>query len=323
MSLIEKTDPSGPLSQEQVAFFDREGYLAIENLVSDEDLAPVIGELEEAVDCAAREEYEAGHLENLHENEPFPRRLARLSEETTYPLRCVQGGQLAGAAFLRLIRHPNLLDLAEQFCGPEIIASSVYRVRPKVPNWEGGEVPWHQDAGYTEPFCDDALMLTLWMPLVDAHEENGCLWVIPRAHKGRVIEHAKREGRPYLKIPSQELPTQEAVPCPVPKGGALLMTNRTPHASFANRSDHVRWSMDLRYQSAHLPTSAPITRLEDEIEGGDGEVPPACFPPEADFLVRSKARPDEVVADPETFFRIRKEYEKKQASPRWNHVIDE
>jgi hypothetical protein len=38
--------------------------------------------------------------------------------------------------------------------------------------------------------------------------------------------------------------------------GELLLGNRTPHASFDSKTNRVRWSMDLRYQSAALPTNA-------------------------------------------------------------------
>ena len=56
-------------------------------------------------------------------------------------------GQLSGPAFFNLICHPKLLDIAEQLCGPELIGSSVYRLRPKVPDHKRSPVPWHQDSG--------------------------------------------------------------------------------------------------------------------------------------------------------------------------------
>jgi phytanoyl-CoA hydroxylase len=83
----------------------------------------------------------------------------------------------------------------------------------------------------------------------------------------------------------------------------------TPHASFENTTEMVRYSMDLRYQSAALPTNAKITRLVGEAIGDPARgVPVACYPPEADFLVRSKARPDEVVSTAAEFHRIRKNH---------------
>jgi ectoine hydroxylase-related dioxygenase (phytanoyl-CoA dioxygenase family) len=179
-------------------------------------------------------------------------------------------------------------------------------------------VPWHQDSAYFEPYCDQSLVLTVWLPLVDANAENGCLWVIPRAHHGEVIPH-HRSSNDYLEIGETDLPPGEAICAEVPKGGVLLLTNRTPHASFENRSDHVRWSMDLRYQSAALPTNARINRLEGEVVGTDeGEVPVACYPPEADFLVRSRTRPEQVIQTAEAFAELRTQHQGRPVSNRWN-----
>lgn len=46
----------------------------------------------------------------------------------------------------------------------------------------GGEVIPHQDNTfmYTEPLS----LLGFWWALEDATKENGCLWVLPKSHKG-------------------------------------------------------------------------------------------------------------------------------------------
>ena len=82
---------------------------------------------------------------------------------------------LHGPGFFQLITHPKLLDLAESLCGEELIASSVYRLRPKIPHYSYGAVPWHQDSAYFEPYCDRGLVLTVWIPLVDSDQRNGWL----------------------------------------------------------------------------------------------------------------------------------------------------
>ena len=125
-------------------------------------------------------------------------------------------------------------------------------------------MPWHQDSAYFEPYCDKSLVLTVWIPLVDANAENGCLWVIPRVHRGKIAPHRPSEGKAYLEILEQDMPPGDRICCPVPKGGALLLTNRTPHGSYENTTDIVRWSLDLRYQSTSLPTNAKISRLPGE-----------------------------------------------------------
>ena len=316
----ETTAPAGPLSPEQYEFFFREGYLVKENLLSDADLQPVIDEITAEIDKRARALVEEGALSRTYEEEPFETRLAKISAETDRVAKGIWNGILSGAGIFDLLTNERLLDVAEQLCGEELIASSVYRLRPKIPNYNYGAVPWHQDSGYFEPFCDDALVLTVWLPLVDATPENGCLYVLPRAHHGELLPHHSVEDKPYLRIAEEELPAGEPVCCPVPKGGVLLMTNRTPHVSYLNETGGVRWSMDLRYQHAKLPTNAPITRLEGEYVGDEENVPPACFPPEADFLVRSKHRPSEVVTDPETFDKLRKHHQGRPPTQRWDQL---
>jgi len=101
-----------------------------------------------------------------------------------------------------------------------------------------------------------------------------------------------------------------------------LLSNRTPHASFENKTDVVRWSMDLRYQNAALPTNAPITRLPGEAKSsGTVGVPLACNPPEPDFLVRSQLRPQEVMRTAEEFVALRKNHVYQAATDRWGYSV--
>jgi len=306
------------LSTDQLAHFDREGYLVVEEFFTDDDLQPVIDEISAEVNARAKDAIARGELSRTYEEYGFERQLAMITKETDSVARSIWNGALAGPAVFNLIRNPKLLDIAESLCGPELIASSVYRLRPKVPHHPQGPVPWHQDSGYTEPYCDKALMLTVWLPLVDADKENGCMWVLPRVHKQGILRHRGRENKPYLVVAKQDLPAAEPVCVPVKKRGALFLTNLSPHASFENDTDAVRWSMDMRYQSAALPTNAKITRLPGEAVHAPGEnIPIACYPPEADFLVRSQQRPSEVVTDPRVFHQIRKTHLSMPITHRW------
>jgi ectoine hydroxylase-related dioxygenase (phytanoyl-CoA dioxygenase family) len=307
------------LNAEQIAQFDRNGYLIVDGFFNDDDLQPVIDEINEEVNKRAKELVAKKELSQTYAEYGFEHQLAMISRETDKVALSIWNGGLCGPAFFNLIRNPKLLNIAESLCGPELIASSVYRLRPKIPNYAYGAVPWHQDSGYTEHYCDKSLMLTVWLPLVDSNQENGCMWVIPGVHKDGIVRHASRKGKPYLIIPDNDLPKKNQPICAeVKKYGALFLTNMTPHASFDNSTDIVRWSMDLRYQSATLPTNAKITRLPGEIVSTpESAAPPACYPPEADFLVRSKKRPNEVVNDPAIFHRIRTTHMSKGVTPRW------
>ena len=306
------------IDQRGKEFFLEEGYLILENILDKSDLQPVIDEINAEIDIRARKLLEAGNLSRLYENEPFETRLAKISQETTKLAVSIWNGILHGPAIFHLITTPKLLDVAESFCGKEVIASSVYRLRPKIPNFGYGEVPAHQDSGYFEPFCDDTLILTMWIPLVDTNSDNGCLWVIPGSHMEKVVDHVMHESGKYLSINDDVMPQGDRVYCSVPKGGILLLTNKTVHGSEKNNTEGVRWSMDLRYQSAALPTNAEITRLEDEIrEDIETGVPSACYPPDPDLLVRSAQRKNEVIKTPADFKKLRETYTGKSVTNRF------
>ena len=72
-------------------------------------------------------------------------RLTRICRHTDTVYKGVMGrggGGHAGEALFKIITHPNLLAKVESLVGPEIVGSSVYRVRPKVPGLPHGVVPW-------------------------------------------------------------------------------------------------------------------------------------------------------------------------------------
>ena len=320
-----KTNPcAGPvLSREQLEQFHRDGYAVLERLFTDDELQVVIEEISEDLDTRAREAVATGELSRTYEEYDFEHRLAHLNRDNKKIAKTMWDMKVVLPSFFGLMTNAKLLDVVEQVCGPELIASSVYRLRPKVPEHDWSAVPWHQDSAYFEPYCDNALVLTVWLPLVDATPERGCLWVIPGLHKGGpILPHRPDAKAHYLEIEEEQFRGIQPTCVPVKKGGVLLMTNRTPHASFENKTDVVRWSMDLRYQSAALPTNAKITRLPGEaVALPESGVPLACYPPEPDFLVRSKLRPTEVLQTPEEFIALRKNHEYKAATDRWEYSV--
>lgn len=305
------------LRPDQIARFHEDGYLVVEDVLSPADLQPVIQEVSEAIDREARALMAQGELSRSYADEPYERRLAYITAETEAVYWSICSGNLHGPGVFDLITNPKLLNLAESLVGPEIIASSVYRLRPKVPGFAHGIVPWHQDSGYFEPYCDDELVLTMWIPLVEATPERGCLRVVRHAHTTGVVPHRREtDGTGYLEIPEPHLPLNDIVTVPVSLGGVLLLTNRTPHCSGDNVTDVIRWSVDIRYQSADLPTNydSPSGWTNEQLPH---DAPIACYPPEADFLVKSRRRPGDIVRDPETFSRIRRRHVESPATVRW------
>lgn len=307
------------LSNQQIQNFHEEGYLIVEDLFDDADLQPVIDDVSAEIDRLANELVASGELSHTYADEGFTSRLTGINSETDAVLNAIISGKLATSGIFGLLTNPKLLDAVESLVGPEIIAASAYRLRPKLPNLDSAVVPWHQDSAFFEPYCDTSLILTVWIPLVDATPERGCMQVVPRQHKGEIVPHHLPEGSHggLLKIVSDDFSPDDVVTTPIPKGGALLLTNRTPHRSIENVSDVIRWSMDLRYQTATLPTNYKLPDGELFFHPDDTDAPVACYPPEADFLVRSKKRPDAVVKDWQQFRDLRSNHQGTFATDRW------
>lgn len=308
------------LTPAELAQFEDEGYVVKAGVYTAEDLEPIRRAIAEMIDVAARVLHGEGRLSDPCAGEGFERRLAAVREIDEEAAREIYGrilgkggGGFSGPEMLDLLRHPGLLSCVESLVGPDIVGSSVYRIRPKVPGWAHGEVPWHQDSGYFAAHCDRFLIVTCWIPLVDATQENGCLYVLPRRHREGVLRHYTGGHGNFLEIPVNELHPEGAVPLEMHAGDVLLMTNLTPHASFANRTDRVRWSVDLRYQSAEAPNN--LDEDPEQLTAQTQRVSVACYPPEADFVIRDRAHPEREVRRPEDFHALRRRYE--QARPHY------
>ena len=283
----------GGLNTEQIAFYKDQGYLLVEDVIPVENLQQLISELNETVDQNARKAQAEGELSELFEDEPFERRLAQIVEsvadpsDTSFSDTFFEGlhGKLKTEGMFAVQTHPAILDIVESLIGPEILAHPQFNIRPKLPNQDTSVVPWHQDLGYLQPDASETFMVNFWIPLVDATVENGCMEVIAGSHKAPLIDHVTGlgPGRNFKGIVDEELPDGEQVQCPVPLGGVLLIQHKTIHRSVPNYSDHIRWSMDIRYSDPQMPT------------GRDG-VP--------GFIARSKAQPASVANELEDWLKL-------------------
>ncbi len=279
------------LRQDELDQFARDGYVVAKNIIPESYIYEVRNELAQVVDYHARELYRAGKITKLHDELGFLHRLTELVKEAPELMRLLTGTSPAGPAIFRLITCPDLLDVMEQLVGPEVEASSVYRVRPKLPDSADGVVPWHQDQGYFHTMADKKLVVTCWVPLMNATVAAGCMEVIPGSHKNGVARHFwAKSPAPPLTVHPDYLPETTPVPVPADIGDAVLMTNLTMHRSTDNYSGLIRWATDLRYESPDV---------------GD------FYPYEAAFMARSRKRPESVLTNPHAFYDLRMKHVSK------------
>jgi ectoine hydroxylase-related dioxygenase (phytanoyl-CoA dioxygenase family) len=248
------------LTEDQISFFNREGYLVAENIVTDSDLAPVIAEYEAWIEARANDLHSRGEISDLHADAPFEKRLALLSAQNAKFADGIDIMQARGEAMHAFLYNRNLLDAVECLVGPEITCNPIQHLRAKPPSAveAGGyyNVPWHQDSAVTWEEADSSNIVTCWIAMVDATVQNGCMEVIPGVFRLGYLPHHSGDGGTTVR--PEALPDVTPVPVPVRKGGAVFMHRCTPHRSTPNFTDAIRWSIDLRYQPIGQPTGRPF-----------------------------------------------------------------
>ncbi len=245
----------GSLTAEQRAWYEREGYLVLPHLLGAQDLAPARQAMMDKVSEIADGLLVEGLIADTLEQRPFDTRLAELFAGLSDSdfLRTGRGWRDRHPGYFHLMANHKILDAVESLIGGEIYANPVYNTRPKVPGVAAGAVPWHQDKSYW-PDANSNPVITVWVPFVQANLENGCLHILPRTHRTRVLSyHAETySGTGYTEVDEPHmvgLNRDRAVALPIEAGGAILFNDRCLHMSTPNNSaTTVRWSVDLRYQ---------------------------------------------------------------------------
>ena len=150
--------------------------------------------------------------------------------------------------YRKLLYHEPLLNIAESLVGPDIQLfhdQALYK-----PAYHGGEVHWHQDNGYWQ--CDPPELVSIWIALDDADEENGCMNVIPGSHLEGLASHGRAESEKG-KLPALlqvEADVARAVPVPVAAGSAMVHHCMTLHQTNPNRSTRDRRAMVIHYMAS-------------------------------------------------------------------------
>ena len=159
--------------------------------------------------------------------------------------------------WVRLVADPRLLDVAEQFIGPDIalFASHYIAKRPH----DGQAVLWHQDGSYWP--LEPVRVVTLWLALDATDPENGCLRVIPNTQGMDLQEMTERSDVDNVLGSGMDeagIDTSEAVDVILEPGGVEVHHPNLIHGSHANTSDRWRRGLTIRY----IPTSTRIVSDE-------------------------------------------------------------
>jgi phytanoyl-CoA hydroxylase len=223
--------------------YRREGYVIVRNVLD----AHLIGEASEHV----------AWLERRHSD---------ISSEEL-GTRLVEGDPF----WVRLVGDDRLLDIAEQFVGPNIALFASHYISK--PPFHGRPVLWHQDGSYWP--LEPMEVVTLWLAVDNATPENGCMQVIPGTQELDLQALQKRTDVDSV-LGSGMDPTlvddSKAVDIVLSAGDVEIHHPNVIHGSYANTSPRRRCGLTIRY----IPTT---TRIKS-----DGVWPSA-------YLLRGEAVP--------------------------------
>ena len=151
-----------------------------------------------------------------------------------------------------------LAGIARDLLGPEVRLyweQAVY----KQPH-SAEPVLWHQDNGYT--FVEPQSYLTCWIAITDATLENGCVTVMPGAHRDGTLAH---RSTPIGFECWGDASAARSVP--VRAGSIVVFTSLTPHFTAANTTDAVRKAYIVQY----APSGAVAYRPRPDGSRGPAE----------------------------------------------------
>lgn len=181
----------------------------------------------------------------------------------------------------QLIRHPAILDAAEDVLGPNLLCWTTNFFIKEARS--GAYVSWHQDSTYWGLSSDE--VMTAWVALSDAPVESGAMKFWPGSHKLSQFEHRDTFHEDNLLSRGQELtvpvPEDEGVLVPLRAGEVSLHHVKLVHGSGPNTTADRRIGLAIRYIPTHIQQlktrdSATLVRGTDEYGYFDSEPTPAA-----------------------------------------------
>lgn len=271
------------LTQEQYERYQRDGYLVIENFVSEENCDQLKQRALEIVSeqgpNAALEMFSTTKqgrpsdkffLDSAVGTVLFfePKAFDQTGRLQVDLLRAINkighGMHDTDPVFNEFSRLPQIKQLVTDLGihNPLLMQAMYIFKQPRI----GGEVTCHQDGTFL--YAEPDTMIGLWFAIEDATLENGCLWVIPGGHVAPLKSRFKKslEGGTYFEVyDTTPWDLSKRIPLEVKKGGLVILHSRVPHMSECNLSDKSRhaYTIHLIDATSDYPADNWLQRPEN------------------------------------------------------------
>jgi ectoine hydroxylase-related dioxygenase (phytanoyl-CoA dioxygenase family) len=258
------------LSDDQVKFYEENGYLAGVRVLNDEQLKVLREELAALIDPS-----HPGHelFYEFHANE---------SADPQQILFHALGAWRIKPGLHDLLWHPAFVVPATQLLGGAVRFwhdQIFYK-----PARHGGVVIWHQDYSYwirTTPMAH----LSCWIGLDDSTRENGCVHYVPGSHRGPLLPRlsfANDMDAVLDSLTAEQRAEFKPVAIELKAGECSFHHPMMVHGSYANRTNSPRRAVVLNVfrDGVRSASDAPLLEGVPPIPAGekiDGQFFPLLF----------------------------------------------
>ena len=170
------------MSEGLIERYERDGYLAMEDLVSRSEVTEL------------REEAEKLCLEK---GGALARDSGAASSDPLAAYLAIHFPHKLSSRFRAALAHPRIVEALTSLIGPNIkcMQSMLFIKHAGKP----GQA-WHQDEDFIP--TRDRSLTAAWIALDDATIDNGCLWAIPGSHRSGVLWPLRRHVNPEYEFDS-------------------------------------------------------------------------------------------------------------------------
>jgi len=250
------------LSEEQLSFYGREGYLIVKGLFSEAELEEIGTTFAKIAQAPV-----PGHFEpdlSGAEDDPLKR----------YP-RVMHPHRFDGISMKYMLHRPVMDVLADLYGEEPLAAQSMFYYKP--PGSRGQAL--HQDNFYLK--VEPGNCIAAWTAIDAADENNGGLLVVPKTSDYEIVcpelaDSSESFTMHYVKPPKEE----KAIPAVMDRGDVLFFNGNLIHGSYRNKTrDRFRRAFICHYANASATQIGshyqPLFRrdgtavsLEDNPDGG-------------------------------------------------------
>ncbi|NUL44432.1 ectoine hydroxylase [Cellulosimicrobium funkei] len=262
----------GPLDQATLDGFDARGYLSIDRLVSDDEVAEFHQELERL------------------SRDPQIRADERcVIEASSQEVRSVFDVHRISPVFKRIANDPRVVDRARQLLGSDVYIHQS-RVNFK-PGFEGKEFMWHSDfeTWHAEDGMPSPRAVSISISMTDNYSYNGPLMIMPGSHREYVSCDGATPEDNYRKslvmqgagTPSKQVLTDfyDRYGIDVLEGragGAVMFDSNCMHASNGNVTPFPRSNVFIVFNSVENTIGEPYSAAKPRPEfAGSTDFTPA------------------------------------------------